>query len=135
MKFSKDYFNWSVLPITHFSSPMPYIASNHTVVFPWISACHFDLVSFSALPLSYKNIGLSLGKKGLPGFDTFKMILEVNKGLSLTIENSMGKGVGRKSLFVLCILRSQVDHTQFAHQLQYDFPTRFLTTLKDIYTH
>lgn len=66
--------------------------------------------------------------------DTFKKILEVNKGLSLTTENSMGKGVDGKSLFVLCILRSEIDHTQFALQLQYDFPTSFLTALQDIYT-
>lgn len=30
--------------------------------------------------------------------------------------------------------RSQMDHTQFARQLQYDFPIWFLTALQDIST-
>lgn len=80
---------------------MPFIVHN-PVVFPWI------LLAISIwfppqpclpdhLPLPYTN-RFQFGKKGLHGFDsdTFK-ILEVNKGLSLTTENSMGKGVDGKT--------------------------------------
>lgn len=77
---------------------MPFIVHN-TVFLLWISACYFNLVSSSALPASsitftlYKH-RFKCGKKGLHGFDSdiFK-VLEVNKGLSLTTENGIGKGV------------------------------------------
>lgn len=123
-----------MVPTPVFSSLLPFIVHNHTVVFPWISACYFGLVSSSALPASSFTFTLykyrfQFGKKGLHGFDsdTFKKILEVNKWSSLSTENSTGKGVDRKSL------GSQRDHTQFAHQLHYDFPTRVLTALQNIY--